>query len=79
MGYRIHEVPIAYDPRDLSEGKKIRAWHGIEAVWVMLKYRLMPEALLFQTRLQQAPRTTMATTTVGEPASPNSHRPVAIA
>lgn len=40
MGYRIHEVPIRYNPRDLSEGKKIRTWHGIQAVWVLLKYRL---------------------------------------
>jgi glycosyltransferase involved in cell wall biosynthesis len=54
MGYRIHEVPIKYDPRDLSEGKKIRAWHGIEAIWVLLKYRLMSEPLLFKTRLRKA-------------------------
>jgi len=42
LGYRIHEIPIRYNPRSLSEGKKIRAWHGIEAVLVLLKYRLMP-------------------------------------
>lgn len=38
-GYRIHEVPIAYHPRSAVEGKKLNAWHGIEAVWTLLKYR----------------------------------------
>lgn len=42
MGYRIHEVAIAYNPRTMDEGKKIRAWHGIEAILVLLKFRLMP-------------------------------------
>ena len=42
LGRRIHEVPIRYTPRSLAEGKKIRARHGIEAMWVLLKYRLMP-------------------------------------
>ena len=41
LGHRIHEVPILYSPRTLNEGKKIRAWHGIEAILVLLKYRLM--------------------------------------
>jgi glycosyltransferase involved in cell wall biosynthesis len=47
LGYRIHEIPIRYNPRSLSEGKKIRAWHGIEAVLVLLKYRLMPMSWMF--------------------------------
>jgi glycosyltransferase involved in cell wall biosynthesis len=42
LGQRIHEVAIEYNPRTLGEGKKIRAWHGIEALWVLLKYRLTP-------------------------------------
>jgi glycosyltransferase involved in cell wall biosynthesis len=42
MGYRIHEVPIRYNPRSLSEGKKIRAWHGFQALFVLLKYRVLP-------------------------------------
>jgi glycosyltransferase involved in cell wall biosynthesis len=42
LGHRIHEVPIRYAPRSMSEGKKIRAWHGIEAILVLLKFRLMP-------------------------------------
>jgi glycosyltransferase involved in cell wall biosynthesis len=42
MGHRIHEVPISYEPRSLDEGKKIRAWHGIEALLVLLKYRFVP-------------------------------------
>ena len=42
MGYRIHEIPINYHPRSLAEGKKIRARDGIEAAWVLLKYRFAP-------------------------------------
>ncbi|HWP40419.1 MAG TPA: glycosyltransferase family 2 protein [Tepidisphaeraceae bacterium] len=50
LGYRIHEVPIAYNPRTLHEGKKIRAWHGLQAIVVLLKYRLMPYQMLFSRR-----------------------------
>jgi dolichol-phosphate mannosyltransferase len=42
LGYRIHEVPIRYNPRTTSEGKKIRASDGIIALRVLLKYRLLP-------------------------------------
>jgi glycosyltransferase involved in cell wall biosynthesis len=47
LGHRIHEVPIAYNPRSLDEGKKIRARHGIEAMLVLLKYRLLPLTRMF--------------------------------
>ncbi len=47
LGHRIHEVAIEYKPRSLSEGKKIRARHGIEAIFVLLKYRLMPYRWMF--------------------------------
>lgn len=50
LGHRIHEVPILYSPRSLDEGKKIRAWHGIEALLVLLKYRLMPHDRMFPKR-----------------------------
>ncbi|MHC4841869.1 MAG: glycosyltransferase family 2 protein [Planctomycetota bacterium] len=39
LGYKIHEVPIRYFPRSIEEGKKIRAWDGIEALWELLKWR----------------------------------------
>jgi dolichol-phosphate mannosyltransferase len=39
LHYRIHEVPISYNPRGIAEGKKIRFFDGIEAVWTLLKYR----------------------------------------
>lgn len=36
---RIYEVPISYSGREYSEGKKIK-WHdGLQAVFVLLKYR----------------------------------------
>lgn len=44
LGWRIHEVPIRYNPRSMAEGKKIRARHGIEAILVLMKYRFMPLA-----------------------------------
>ena len=42
LGFRIHEVPISYNPRSILEGKNIR-WHdGVEALWTLLKYRTAP-------------------------------------
>ena len=38
-GYRVYEVPITYDGRGYSEGKKITWRDGFVAVWVLLKYR----------------------------------------
>jgi hypothetical protein len=54
LGYRIHEVPIRYNPRSLAEGKKIRAWHGIEAILVLLKYRLLSDAALLKSKRRPA-------------------------
>jgi glycosyltransferase involved in cell wall biosynthesis len=39
--YRIFEVPISFNPRDYSEGKKIKLKDAFEAVWTLLKYRVM--------------------------------------
>ena len=39
LGYNIHEVPIAYHPRTIEEGKKIRWWDGFIAVYYLIKYR----------------------------------------
>ena len=36
---RIEEVPIAYSPRSVSEGKKIRAMDGVKAILELLKWR----------------------------------------
>jgi len=38
-GYRIIEVPIRYEARSMSEGKKIRWTDGVEAIWTLLRYR----------------------------------------
>ena len=38
--YRIYEVPISFNPRDYSQGKKIKLKDAFEAVWTLLKYRL---------------------------------------
>lgn len=68
MGQTIHEVPIRYSPRSLDEGKKIRAWHGIEALLVLLKFRLLPMTRLLRRRTAAAVRT-----------SGNFRRPVVVA
>ncbi|MBX3002516.1 MAG: glycosyltransferase family 2 protein [Anaerolineales bacterium] len=36
---RIYEVPISFNPRDYSEGKKIGLKDAFEAVWALLWYR----------------------------------------
>lgn len=37
--HRIYEVPISFNPRDYSEGKKIKLGDAFQAVWALLKYR----------------------------------------
>jgi len=39
--YRIYEVPITFNPRDYAEGKKIMLQDAFEAVWALIKYRIM--------------------------------------
>jgi len=38
---RIYEVPIAFNPRDYSEGKKIKLKDAFEALWALIKYRFV--------------------------------------
>ncbi len=40
-GYQIHEVPIRYHPRTIEEGKKVRWFDGVKALYVLLKYRFV--------------------------------------
>jgi glycosyltransferase involved in cell wall biosynthesis len=44
LGYAIREVPISYTPRSIQDGKKIRCLDGLEALWTLLKYRVVPRA-----------------------------------
>ncbi len=39
--YRIFEVPITFNPRDYSQGKKIKLKDAFAAVWTLLKYRFI--------------------------------------
>jgi glycosyltransferase involved in cell wall biosynthesis len=39
--YRIFEVPITFNPRDYSDGKKIKLMDAFEAVWTLIKYRFI--------------------------------------
>lgn len=38
---RLFEVPITFNPREYSEGKKIGIRDAFEAVWALLKYRFV--------------------------------------
>lgn len=40
-GARVYEVPITYEGRDYSEGKKISWRDGFPALWTLVKYRFM--------------------------------------
>jgi len=37
----IFEVPITFNPREYSEGKKIGLKDAFEAIWTLLKYRIV--------------------------------------
>lgn len=39
--YRIFEVPITFNPRDYSQGKKIKLKDAFAAVWTLIKYRFV--------------------------------------
>jgi glycosyltransferase involved in cell wall biosynthesis len=39
-GIKIYEVPINYYPRSRKEGKKIRWRDGLQALWLLIKYRI---------------------------------------
>ncbi len=39
-GWRPYEVPISYRARTRAEGKKITAWDGVEALWILFKTRV---------------------------------------
>jgi dolichol-phosphate mannosyltransferase len=41
LGVRIVEVPISYRPRGVEDGKKIGWRDGVQAVWTLLKWRLL--------------------------------------
>ena len=38
---RIFEVPITFNPREYSEGKKIKAHDAVIAMWTLIKYRFI--------------------------------------
>jgi glycosyltransferase involved in cell wall biosynthesis len=40
-GFRIVEVPITYEGRTAQQGKKIRFLDGLQAIWTLLRYRLV--------------------------------------
>ena len=39
--HRIFEVPISFNPRDYSEGKKIKIKDAFEAAWALIKYKFV--------------------------------------
>lgn len=39
--FKVYEVPISYYGRTYSEGKKIRWYHAIGAIWALIKYKFI--------------------------------------
>ena len=39
--FRVFEVPITFNPRDYSEGKKIKMKDAFMAIWTLIKYRFV--------------------------------------
>jgi len=37
--YRIFEVPITFNPRDYSQGKKIKLHDAFESIWALVRYK----------------------------------------
>jgi glycosyltransferase involved in cell wall biosynthesis len=54
LGYPIKEVPIDYNARGIADGKKIRFFDGIEALWTLLRYRLAPRKSFIRSQNHQA-------------------------
>jgi dolichol-phosphate mannosyltransferase len=42
LGVRIAEVPVSYQPRGATDGKKIGWRDGAQAVWTLLRWRVAP-------------------------------------
>lgn len=42
LGLKVMEVPVRYAARGVAEGKKLRPWHGIEALWCLVRYSVGP-------------------------------------
>ena len=40
-GYRYAEVPVRYEARTRSQGKKVDWRDGVECPWTLLKYRIV--------------------------------------
>lgn len=49
-GYKIKEVPINYYPRSKKEGKKIKWRDGIEAIYILFKYRFCSKWMIMQNQ-----------------------------
>jgi len=48
LGYSIAEVPIAYQPRTTSQGKKIASWDGFKYLYYLTKYRIVAVSKLLK-------------------------------
>jgi len=40
QGIKIKEIPISYNPRKKTEGKKIGFLDGLHAIWTLIRYRI---------------------------------------
>jgi glycosyltransferase involved in cell wall biosynthesis len=76
LGLRIVEVPISYHPRTRAEGKKIRLWHGLEALWCLVKYTWFDRSLEPGARRRRSAVLKEAADVPDVPASPPPVNPL---
>jgi glycosyltransferase involved in cell wall biosynthesis len=67
IGYRIHEVPVTYNPRNILDGKKIRWQDGVEAMWTLLRYRFEPAESFAQSAVSRRDMPAVGTAITGVP------------
>ena len=60
-GARVYEQPVSYRGRSYAEGKKIRWYDGIAAVWHILRSHLLPPRALAWQRPERDPWSDVAT------------------
>jgi glycosyltransferase involved in cell wall biosynthesis len=56
LGYGIHEVPVAYRPRSVRQGKKVRWYDAVHALWTLVKYGVAPMTVITGVDVQTSVR-----------------------
>ena len=55
LGEKIWEVPVAYNPRNRDQGKKLRSSDGWSAIWTLIRFRFAPRSSITPQPPEQNP------------------------